>query len=183
MIYLTIIKNNKQLIADLGVGEYIKTYFTDMDIRCGEEIFVCGPSSHSVPIVDNIKQLFGAKNRAKVLKQTDKSIALDISGAYGKVDDSIIVEYSVKDNSVCASYDCKNIQEGIIFRFVSLIQPKIENGKVWIDNMQIVSSCLEIPIIQGREYSKYLGEKGIAYTIDYCVRDVKNIQTKFLFEL
>lgn len=179
----TIIKNNKQLIADLGVGEYIKAYFTDMDIRCGEEIFVCGSSSHSVPIVDNIKQLFGAKNRAKVLKQTDKSIALDISGAYGKVDDSIIVEYSVKDNSVCASYDCKNIQEGIIFRFVSLIQPKIENGKVWIDNMQIVSSCLGIPIIQRREYSKYLGEKEIAYTIDYCVRDVKNIQTKFLFEL
>lgn len=73
----------RQVLADLGRGEYTKEYFGEGRYR----YFCCSSLGHSLPIVGGRGQLAGAERRAtKVAFAEDGrgcSLSMDIAGAYG----------------------------------------------------------------------------------------------------
>lgn len=179
----SIVKGQKQLIADLGVGEYTKNYFTLPDDsengRYGEKIFVCSSFAHSVPIVNGQPQKYGAEYRGKVLSQDKNYILIDLAKAYQIPIEKLTACYKTEENVVRICYEYQE-NANITFRFISQIQPKIDNGRLFVDDMEIKNSERLIPIITSVPYSKYLGESGIAYVIDYMAgRNTQKMDFEF----
>ena len=175
----SIIRNAKQYIADIGVGEYRRQTFGSNEERYKQ--FPCSSLSHSVPIVDGQSQWFGREYYGEVVKQEDSSITLNITKAYKNISSKLIVEYQTKPNGVDVSYNCENIQEKIVFRFVSFIEPKWRDNAVCIEDMFIYDNLGVKPTISKQNYAKYLGEPGVAYTIDYDIEKTGSVVSKFEF--
>lgn len=174
----SIIRNGKQYIADIGVGEYTKQYFIN---KHRYEIFVCSSLSHSVPIVDNQVQEFGQEYQGEVLSQDEKSITIDIAKAYKDGATKLTAEYRTEKDGVSLTYRCDGVKEKIVFRFVSFVEPKIIDDKVFIDDMEIKSDLNFLPKIGKKDYAKYLGKAGVAYTIDYEVEKAGECLSNFEF--
>ena len=158
-----IIRNGKQYIADIGVGEYTKQYFSEGRY----ELFPCSSLSHSVPIVDGQLQERGKLHCGEILRQEEKSITIDITKAYKKTGFKLQAEYLVDQEGVTVRYEYEGIQEKITFRFVSFIEPKIVDGQAVIADMVLANDLKLAPKIAKKDYAKYLGEPGVAYTVDY----------------
>ncbi len=176
----SIIQDGKQYIADIGVGEYTKQYFTD---EKRYEIFTCSSLSHSVPIVDNQAQTWGREYYGEIVSQDERSITIDIAKAYKDSATKLLVEYRTEREGVIVTYRCDGIKEKVIFRFISFIEPRIIENRVFIDTMEITTSLAVCPKISKREYAKYLGKAGVAYTIDYELNKTGNIVASFSFGL
>lgn len=175
----SIISNDKQYIADIGVGEYTKQYFNDEQRY---EIFTCSSLSHSVPIVDGQSQAFGREYCGEVLSRNERSIVVNLAKAYKTTATDLIAEYQTQDDGVKVSYQCDGIQERIVFRFVSFIKPRLLGNSVFIDDMEIKTDLIVTPKISKRKYAKYLGKDGIAYTIDYEVNTTGKVASNFEFK-
>ena len=89
--------------------------------------------------------------------------------------------YCTEKDSVTVAYRCDGIKEKIVYRFVSFIEPKIIDNKVFIDDMEIKSDLIVCPKISKKDYAKYLGKAGVAYTIDYEVDKASEIDSSFSF--
>lgn len=74
-----IYKNGKEIISDLGCGEYTKDYFSDKRYEC----FAPSSRAHSVPIVNGEYQKSGQEHKSKGATFSDNGFEMDISGAYG----------------------------------------------------------------------------------------------------
>ncbi len=175
----SIIQDGKQYIADIGVGEYTKQYFTKEQRY---DVFTCSSLSHSVPIIDNQVQMWGREYYGEIVSQDERSITIDIAKAYKDSTTKLLVDYRTEREGVIVTYRCDGIKEKVVFRFVSFIEPKIMDNKVFIDNMEITTNLLVCPKISKREYAKYLGEAGVAYTIDYEVNERGSIVSTFSFQ-
>ena len=74
-----IYKNGKEIISDLGCGEYTKSYFvTSQRYEC----FAPSSRSHSVPIIDGKYQQYGEDRKARDTEVTENGISMDIAPAY-----------------------------------------------------------------------------------------------------
>ena len=182
-----IVKNQKQLIADLGAGEYTKGYFVRNDgenERYGKKVFVCHSFSHSVPIVDGSFQKFNSREyRGEVVKQTDDCFTLDISKAYGLELGTVVVSYEMQEKGVRVFYACKGIQESVIFRFMSVIKPQIKEGNTVIDELTIKNDRAVMPTYEKAEYKNHSAETVYAYLIDYKVEGEESFEITFSFSL
>ena len=174
-----LIKNGKQYIADIGVGEYTRQYF---DNGQRYEIFPCSSFSHSVPIIDGNPQAFGQEFFGNVLEWNENSIAIDIAKAYKASATKLVVKYRTNKNGIDVTYRYDGIEGKIVFRFVSFIEPKIINGKVFLQDLEITSNLNVLPKIQKREYAKYLGKAGLAYIVDYEVNKSGSGFASFSFQ-
>ena len=175
-----IIRNGKQYIADVGVGEYTRQYFTTEERY---DIFPCSSLSHSVPIVDGNPQAWGKEYRGEVLSQKNTSITIDMANAYKDAPKKLIVEYQANPSGIVTTYDCAGIKEKIAFRFVSFIQPQIIDNTLWVADMQIQTDLEVSPKISKQNYAKYLGKPGVAYAIDYELGAMDHITVKFYFNV
>ena len=158
----SLVANGKQYIADIGVGEYTKNYFSDLRY----ESFPCNSLSHSVPIIDGKQQEKGTHHYGEVIAQEEKKFSINLAKAYDGVG-SLIADYTMETDGICVTYSCDDFKEKIVFRFVSFIQPKIVGDRVCIENLEVKNEFGVLPNIEKVEYAKYLGEPGVAYTVDY----------------
>lgn len=175
-----IVKNSKRLISDYGAGKYTKDYFWNEKVRYGDEVFVCGSQSHSVPIIDGITQAYGKEYGAQVISQDENSFVIDIANAYKTDCEKLLVKYVAEEENVNVEYAVNGIKEKVVFRFVSDFEPKIDGDRVRIDEMQISSSATVVPkitkvLFEGRENFDVL------YTIDYEVDGNSAVDVKFNF--
>ena len=173
-----IIQNGKQYVADVGVGEYTKQYFK-AEYRYG--IFPCSSLSHSVPIVDGKAQAPGEEYCADLLAQDETSVTLDLAKAYKDGATNLITEYRTDQDGVTVKYRCEGIKEKIVFRFVSFLQPRLVDNKVFIENMEIVSDLTVCPKLSRQDYAGYNGKACVAYIIDYEIDKAGDIQADFTF--
>lgn len=131
-----IYKNGKQIIADIGAGEYTRQYF---EFPERYDIFCNSSASHSVPVINGEYQKAGSNYAAKDIHITEKGICADISGAY-EVDtlealvrdisfDSVSGETLIKDTFVFSEKPVS-----VAERFITSVQPTLLPDKVVIDN-------------------------------------------------
>ncbi|MBE7100853.1 MAG: hypothetical protein E7364_04510 [Clostridiales bacterium] len=180
-----IVKNGKRLIVDIGAGEYTKGYFSDLEERYGDEIFVCGSKSHSVPLMNGKCQNYGAAYRGKVLSQSEREIEMDIAGAYEENGQGMLVKYVTEENKVFVCY--RNLQnQPVCYRFVSEYKPKITDDGVVIEDMKILSSNGLTATLSEREYRTHgnaATPTANVYVIDYAVEATsEEIEFVFSFE-
>lgn len=171
--------DNRQYIAEIGVGEYTKGYF-----GAGRYHHLCCSSKgHSVPIIDNHEQPAGQEYCGKVLKAQDGQFVLDISGAYD-VDglSSAIRTFSVCENGVALN-DRFNFGDGKQHRvqecFISLIEPEECDGFIKIGQLKM-SGMESYHIERLQERDHHSGELFSIWRIE-C--DVQNYEISLKFEL
>ena len=174
-----IVQNDKQYVADIGVGEYTLQYFSN---AYRYTFFPCSSLSHSVPIVDGNPQEAGEEYRATLLNQDETSITLDIAKAYKDGAEKLIAEYRTEKDGVRVNYSCEGIKEKIVFRFMSVMQPQIVDNKVRIENMEITTDLPVCAKITRHDYSGYSGKACVVYSIDYEVSKAGNVESSFTFQ-
>ena len=69
---------SKQVLNDLGSGEYTRDYFAEKRY----EFFVCGSQGHNVPIIDGKLQEPGADRKATILEVSDNVLRMEAAKAY-----------------------------------------------------------------------------------------------------
>lgn len=130
-----IYKNGQNLVSDLGGGVYSASYF-DHRFRYGN--LACSSRGHSVPIIEGEEQRYGEKYRTKNTVITeDGGITSDIAGAYESENlESLVrnvrLDKSAGRVSVTDSYKFKAKPKSVIERFVSINEPRLENGEVTV---------------------------------------------------
>ena len=108
--------------------------------------------------------------------------AIDIAKAYKASATKLVVEYRTNKNGIDVTYRYDGIQEKIVFRFVSFIEPKIMRDKAFIEDLEITSNFNVLPKIEKRAYAKYLGKAGLAYIVDYEVNKSGSGFASFSFQ-
>ena len=180
-----IVRKGKRLIVDIGAGEYTKGYFSDLEERYGDTIFVCGAKAHSVPIIDGRTQKYGAEYRGEVLSQNEREIEMDIAGAYEEAARGMLVKYTVEEKGVAVRYRNLN-EQPVCYRFVSEYEPKITEDGVGIEDMKIRSRNGLIATLSEKEYKTHgISDKTTAtvYLIDFEAPATDGeIEFDFLFE-
>ena len=177
-----IVRKGKRLIVDIGAGEYTKGYFSDLEERYGDKIFVCGSKSHSVPLLNGQSQKCGASYRGKVLSQSEKEFEMDITAAYEENAQGLIVKYTMEQNGVGVRY--RNLtNKPVCYRFVSEYEPKITSEGVIIEDMKICSKNGLKATLSEKEYRTHgISNKPVAkvYLIDY-ESAAMNEESEFFF--
>ena len=180
-----IVRNGKRLIVDIGAGEYTKGYFSNLEERYGDEIFVCGSKSHSVPMIDGNCQKYGASYKGRVLSQSEKEIVMDIAGAYEENAQGMLVKYTMEQDRVLVRYRNLNSQS-VRYRFVSEYEPKITDDGVVVEDMKIRSKNGLIATLSEKEYRTHgISDRPTAtvYLIDYETPAAdEEIEFSFSFE-
>ena len=132
-----IYKNGRDLVADIGGGVYNSTYF---DPAYRYDNFACSSAGHSVPMIDGNTQKYGEKFRAKNTVITEENgLTADISGAYDVENLESLVRNIRLDQATGKvylkdTYKFKAAPTSVVERFISYIEPSIENGVATITN-------------------------------------------------
>jgi hypothetical protein len=181
-----IVVDGKSAIVDAGPAEYTWQYFNDVEFRYGEHVFGAGSMGHSVPIVNGKYQSEGRQYSGKVLEQTDYNFKIDISAAYGNIDE-LIVNYQMLSDRIKVSYNCSGIEDGnISFRFLSFNKPVINSdGNIDVGVVLKSTSGLK-PEINKIEFSGHISvAKSIGkvevYAIDYKLSGNNSVVEEFEF--
>ncbi len=154
--------SEKQLLCDIGCGEYTADYFNDdtrYDCLCASSL------GHSLPVIDEKAQIRGAAAKADCFKAGDGGVSMEIGSSYSP---SVQLKRSVKisDNSVNLRDVFDGVHE-ITERFVTKIKPRKSGDK-------IVIGSLSMPVpdkITETSYSNHSGIAEAVYLLDYNVND------------
>lgn len=161
--------DSTQLIADIGSGEYTKDYFSDKRY----EILCCSSEGHSVPEIDGKAQMPGKEREGKIIQGGDNKFVLDIAGAY-EVEGlkSIVRSFELSENSVKLNdkFEFSDSRAHTITeRFISLIEPKVQNNTVKIGNLTI-SANDTLKIVEDTD-NDHDGNAFPVWKIEYTVSD------------
>ena len=179
-----VIKDGKIIIADLGVGEYTKDYFSHAvseTYRYSDKVFVCSSISHSVPFINGDTQKYGEEYFAKLLACDENKFKLDIKKAYAQDIDELTVEYTLQENQVDVEYVAKGVQS-FTARFISIEEPILLENGVMIHGAKLFSQSGIKPVVQKVGYRNQQCVEVYAYTIDFAI-DGQNINQKFTLSL
>lgn len=158
--------NGKQILADLGSGEYKRAYFNDEE----RYSILCNRSGgHSVPILDGQEQCEG-KAYAGEMEYGGNKLTIDITNAYPKTRISKLVrEFTFAENSIQLK-DSFSITEPceIKDRMVSLVKPAIVEGYVKLDPFAIEFDCkLWEAKVTEEIHTRYDSTDETVYLIDF----------------
>lgn len=177
--------SGKQVLCDLGSSLYNAKMFSVKRY----EIFNCSALGHSIPIINGKEQLQGSKYQAE-LSVSENIVKVDLTKAYPLELYKIQREFELDDNVVTLTDEIIGA-ESIIERFITEIEPKIEDGIIYLDNVKLdFRSSLgnkvekagyhtESMISHNRACSKNEGERTI-YVIDITL---SNNTEKFIMKI
>ena len=162
-------RNNKQIIADIGAGPYLPGYHTHERYK----FFNPSSYSHSIPMFDGVGEDSIARDDVFVNYDPENNRAyFEFAQAFG-MDflRSAKREFNFEDNKITMKDDFTvDGEKEITERFVSIIEPKIVDGVVIIEDVSLVSEDKIIPKITVKEANKHLDSKPYnVYLIDYTL--------------
>lgn len=174
-------RNNKQIICDIGAGPYEEGYHTNKRYT----FFHPSSFAHNLPIINGLGQSDIAVDDAFCIYDKEKeAVTIEIGPAY-RLDylKSLQRHFDFEDNKITLTdaYDLLGENE-IKERFVSLIEPKIVDGVVKIEDVTLKSSNGTLPVIEAKEVKAHMGNIGKhnVYLIDYTLNKGEN---KFKLEI
>ena len=171
----------KQLLADIGKGEYNSGYFKP---ETRYDNFCCASRGHSLPIIDGIEQSPGREYRGKILENNNDFVSMDISGAYDNENLTAFVRsFSFKDKSVILTDEITQNNPSVwTERFISLIEPVVGEASVRIENLTIHSSIKTAPTVKVEKMYGHFEHILIpVYIIDYNT-DERKVEFRFEME-
>ena len=162
----------KQLLCDMGAGEYVSGYFAK-ETRYS---FLCNCSrGHSVPIIDGKYQSAGAEYKGTMTYENGV-VTMDFGGAYD-TDVRAVRELRFAEKSVALT-DTFEKQSGgasVTERFITTIQPEVKADGVWIENLCLAASASwQVEINEDLHYG-HGAEEIPVYMIDYKTAAEKQV--------
>lgn len=170
-------RNNKQIICDIGAGEYLEGYHGDKRYT----FFHPSSYAHSLPIFDGKGQ--NERRQEDVIITYDEktsTASMDIAFAYN-LDylKSLNRSFSFKEKELILTDSYKLTTEAeITERFISLIEPKANGTSLIIDDVTLENDYGITPQVSIKEVTAHMSAVGNhnVYIIDYKLQ--KN-QTEF----
>ena len=161
-------RNNKQIIADIGAGPYVDGYHSDKRYT----FFHPSAYAHSIPIIDGVPEDGIARDDAIVVfDEKTNSASVEFAQAYGKdFIKSVKREFKFDSYSLTLTDTFELDSKGeITERLISLIEPKIENGKIVIDDTELLAENGLMPEITVKVVDPHVGslKPHPVYIIDY----------------
>lgn len=123
--------------ADFGAGIYSNGTF---DPKTRYTLLVDGSHGHSVPIINDKYQLFGAEYCAKNMKMGEHFVSYDIEDAYEKgIIDKLHREFKISDTEVLLidTFGFSDKTRSVKERFVTYTKPKISNGVIDLESAKM----------------------------------------------
>ncbi len=123
-------KNNKVTFTDPGGGEYTRQYF-------GPERYdfvVTSSRGHSVPVINGKYQVSGKVKSTIYADETDR-YAFSMENGYNiETLKSLKRDFITNENELLLTdtYEFSEVPESVVERFVTLIEPKLEEGRVTV---------------------------------------------------
>ena len=176
-----IARNNKQIICDIGAGPYEDGYHGDKRYT----YFHPSAQSHNLPIFDGITE--DGCRRADVNIEYDektKTASMNIKNGYGvdfleRADRKFIFD----DYKISLSDKFELTREvSVTERFVSLIEPLIKDGLLYIDDVCLVPKCGTVPTVTTKGVRAHMGNRPHdVYLIDYTLpKGVSKFEIDFI---
>lgn len=165
--------DGKQILADLGSGEYTREYFAERyTILCNRS------GGHNVPVLDGQEQCAGEEYAGK-MNYDGSRLEIDITNAYPKTRVSKVVrEFTFAENSIQLK-DCFAFTEPceITDRMVSLVKPEISEGQVKLASL-IISFDSGLWKVSASEaiHKMYDSTDETVYLIDFERKDPKTTE-------
>ncbi len=156
----------KQVLADLGSGEYTREYF---DWDGGRyNIFVCGSQGHSVPIINGRYQIPGKDAHAVILEADESRFKTELAAAYD-IDGlkSLVRDIVSSDTDITVTDTFKGEITEIRERFIMREEPEVCGNTIKIANA--VLECDTAPEIREEIYPGSDGKNRSAWIVDYIV--------------
>ena len=176
-------KAGKVTFTDPGTGEYTRQYFNS------ERFTNLEPSSrsHSVPIINGNYQVFGVNEKADIFVEKENEYAFSMEKVY-----EVESLKSLKRHFVCGesyvtltdTYVFTEVPESIVERFSTLVEPKIENGKITVGASELEYDKELFDFEVNTEISNRAGgKKETLYLIDMKPRTLKKeMEFKFIIK-
>ena len=126
-----VVNNGKQVLCDLGSGEYTREYFS------AKRYMYLNTSSlgHSVPIIEGKEQGTGGIYEGR-LEVGEKCISVDMKKAYPTAIKKLLRKFELGEEGLVLT-DAFDKGLDITERFVTRIKPVIENNSIIIDKTRI----------------------------------------------
>ncbi|MBQ2738181.1 MAG: heparinase II/III family protein [Clostridia bacterium] len=160
-------KGGRQLLCDLGRGEYTRQYFRN-ETRYG--IIECRSLGHSVPYIAGCEQRFGKQYCAKDVVRGDGFFSFDMAGAYACEGlNSLKRSFTVTDKRVTLTdlFDYMGTGD-ITERLVLSVEPCIEGGRITVGDA-FVSYDEDICTVSVT--SEPTTTKSTCYMLDFKLKD------------
>ena len=172
-------RNNKQVICDVGSGPYCEGYHTEKRYT----FFYPSAYAHNIPIFDGVGEDDIARDDVICYyDEKAETVSMELSNAYAqdfvkRVDRKFkFTENEVELTDLFTLDKDVEIKE----RFISLIEPKITDGVVIIDDTRLENSYGILPQITSKELEYHQGGSYTAYIIDYILpRGEKEFKISF----
>lgn len=164
-----IARNGKQIICDIGSGPYEEGYHTEKRYT----FFHPSAYSHSIPIFDGVGEDGIRRDDVIVHYDWDNQIAsMDIKNGYG-VDfiNRLKRSFAFEESKITLTdrFDLTK-QSEIKERFVSIIEPRIEDGVAVIEDVSLVNKYGIPPQITVKEVKTHIGNiTHNVYLVDYVL--------------
>ncbi|MBO5313484.1 MAG: heparinase II/III family protein [Clostridia bacterium] len=160
-------KGNKQIISDVGAGPYEDGYHTDRRYT----FFNPSAYAHSIPVINGCAEDDVRRDDVVVHYDREQDRAyMDIACAYGQdFIRSVKREFFFTDTTVRLRDTLTLTKEAELKeRFISIIRPKIEDGRVTIDGAELINEQGIIPTVTVKELKTHLADGTYnAYIIEY----------------
>ncbi len=161
-------KGGRITFTDPGGGDYTSQYFNS-DTRY--TILECSARSHSVPIINGIfqKEFLAKKSTIYTAKENEYEFSMD-NGYVIETLKSLKRRFLCEEEGITVTdtYEFSEMPTSVVERFVSLVEPKIEEGRITVGESTLVYD----PTVFVLEFST-----------DTCVRKKQIKETLYIFDL
>ena len=158
--------------ADPGIGEYTRQYF-DNNLRYTHVL--TSSRGHSVPIIDGNYQVVG-KEKCVVTKESDNEYAFNMQNAYQLENLKCLNRCFTCDDdgfTVTDTYSFENAPENVTERFVSLVEPVLEDGKVIVGKSVLTFDPEVFELSFGSENGRRGGKDFPVYFTDLKIKNIE----------
>lgn len=164
--------DGKQLICDVGAGEYTRQYFRP---KTRYSFFFSSSRGHSVPIVGGQYQHEGVQYVGTVTQESDSLLELEMKDAYELAQlTGLRRKFELTDDAVILT-DTFQFAEAplpVTERFVTLTEPVVNEGSIKIGGLTLLyDSSICTASVTEEVYSNHQAIPTTAYCIDFVLRD------------
>lgn len=166
---------SKQILADLGSGEYVRDYFSDKRY----DFFVCGSQGHNLPLINGEKQKAGKEYYGKILTATDDVLCIEAAKAYdidGLKSFKRTLEFT--DGEIILTDEFEGEINEICERFITSEKVDAKRNGFKIGSVEFETDG--IPTVDTIAYNTHDGEIAYANKIDFHLKE-KQFKMRVIF--
>lgn len=171
-----VIKDQHEIISDLGAGEYTKDYFGDKRYHT----FCNGAQGHSVPILNGIEQEAGGSFYADAFTMSDNQVRIEFQSAYPpagvtkaerKITFMRAEEAIILEDEFLFTGQYRRITERLITKYPvekAAKSVQIMDGGACLASIEVLSDVQDICIIPVTHH-EHDGKRVTVYAIDFIL--------------